>query len=148
MAVRYLRRLDEGPLKAIWDGDGYTLVVAGTSGPGIVNTNVTVVRIPSGQSQSAGFNLDGATLYKIVFPSAWTTASLSFLESESESGTYTPVYYGNDEVVLTSAGASRTIRVNPSDFLAVKWMRLRSGVAATPVNQAANRDILVYSYYV
>lgn len=43
-------------------------------------------------------------------------------------------------------GGEGYVRVHPADFFACKWLRLRSSTAAAPVNQAGDRDILVYSY--
>lgn len=156
MPVDYIQMRD-GPFAAIKTPHGFVLAVAniGDSNeslnipgitPPITQINVTSVVIPSGQSQSTGYNFSGQFIYKFVFPAAWTTAVLTFLESESQNGTYTPVYSDTMERSLTTAAASRSIRVLPQDYWGVKWLRLRSGTAATPVNQGANATILVYSY--
>lgn len=157
MPLEYVDSLGAGPFAAIRTSEGFVLAVVNAGNvngvsliPGVnapvAQINVTPMVISSGQSVSSAKNFYGATIFKFVFPAAWTTASLTFLESESENGTYTSVYSDSAERTISAAAANRTIRVYPADYFSVKWLKIRSGTAATPVNQGQNTTVLVYSY--
>lgn len=159
MVLSYVNSLDAGPFAAIKTSEGFILAVVGagdidSSGgaiaPGITGgaaqVNITPMIIPINQSQSEAKNFFGQMIFKFVFPAAWTTAALTFLESDQQNGTYTPVYTDSAEKSLTAAAASRIIRVVPDTYYGTTWLKLRSGVAATPVLQTAARTILVYSF--
>ena len=103
------------------------------------------VTITSGTSLSGGIDLASQRVHRIVMPSSWTTAALTFQSSHSTCSTYSDLYDVNGEITvpLTVAGASRSIVLDPASFYGVKCLKIRSGSSAAPVNQAADRVIAI-----
>lgn len=99
-----------------------------------------LVTIANGASVSSSAYLDGAALLRIVMPSSWTAASLTFQVSADDS-TWYDLYDANGEYTINTAAASRAIVLSPSDFAAMRYVRLRSGTAAAAVNQGGARTI-------
>lgn len=100
-----------------------------------------VATISSGQSLSSSVDLGGTRLFGIKMPAAWTAANITFQASFDGGATWVNMYdtYGN-ELTVTPA-ANRFITIDPVNFAAVQLLRIRSGTAATPVNQAQNSDL-------
>lgn len=90
---------------------------------------------------SAAINLRGGTLCGIYMPGTWVSAALTFQACDTEDGTFLDVV-GTDGTELSfTVAASQYIHVNPLPFYGINFLRLRSGVSATPVNQTADRDL-------
>lgn len=102
--------------------------------------SVTAI-IASGASISGDINLGGMRLFAIQMPSAWTAANLTFQVSFDQGSSWTNLFdaLGNEYVV--TAGATRTIVLDPTDFAALPLVRIRSGTSTTAVTQAADRSI-------
>ncbi len=103
----------------------------------IKSTQVTIL---SGQAQpSAGTPLGKGTLIGILIPSGWTTANLTFQNSIDDSA-LSDVYDGSGtELTVTVGGASRYIALDPTYFVGLSNIKIRSGTTGTPVNQGADR---------
>jgi hypothetical protein len=73
---------------------------------------------------------------------AWTAAAITFQVSADGSNWY-DLYTEGGEYTLTSSvvGASRTIVVDPAVFIGIRYLKIRSGVSGTTVNQASQRDL-------
>lgn len=104
--------------------------------------------IASGASLSGAIDL-GTTqaanrIVGIFMPGAWTAAAMTFQASNAFDGTFQDVYDdGGTELSLTVA-ASRSIGLrNDQSSILGRWrfIRVRSGTAASPVNQGAARVI-------
>jgi hypothetical protein len=104
-----------------------------------MRTTVVSVVIANGQSLSGGVDLGGDALVEIVMPSAWTAADLTFQTSDDEV-TFQNMYSGGGEVQV-SVDASQNVRLDPSDFIGINFLKVRSGTSGTPVNQGAERTI-------
>jgi hypothetical protein len=102
---------------------------------------IATPKILSGASQSNAIQLDFETPLTVVMPAAWTAAKLSFLAS-FDGVTYGMLSYEGTEVSYTVA-AGDFVTLDPFKFSRVPFLKLRSGVAATPVNQAADRTFTV-----
>jgi hypothetical protein len=78
----------------------------------------------------------------IQMPAAWTPANLTFLAAASSS---TPAalhdQFGTE--VTATAAASRYIALDPAQFFGIRVLQIRSGIAASAVNQAAARTLRV-----
>lgn len=107
--------------------------------------------IASGDSLSTVINLGeeyNVGIYQILgvqMPDAWTTASLTFTVS-ADGDTYTPLYWNGELYEIDAAGgaaASRAVSLEPSAFAGWPYVKIRSGKKATPVNQAAERELVV-----
>lgn len=97
------------------------------------------VTIANGASLSGAVDLGGRKLVAIDMPAAWTAASLTF-QASVDGVTYDDIYDGATERSLTVA-ASRYLMQNIGDWVGMRWFRIRSGTAGTPVNQGAARII-------
>lgn len=96
---------------------------------------------------SSGINLNGLLLVGLTKADIdWDTANMTFQVSH-DGATYVDLY--------TSAGLEKTVTVSidtdaqyfsldPSDFAGVKYIKIRSGTQATPVQQTESQDIIVH----
>lgn len=101
--------------------------------------------IASGASESSVIDMTMLQISAILMPSAWTTANLTVLVSDSPTGTFVPLYDDEGNEVTLTAAASRMIAVNKYalPMASQTYIKLRSGTAATPVNQAADRALTI-----
>jgi hypothetical protein len=83
-------------------------------------------------------DLGTARLWAIQMPAAWTGTGLTFLAS-ADGVTFYSVYLSGAEYSLTIAAAEFVVL--GSDLIGIQFIQLRSGVAATPVQQASTRTI-------
>jgi hypothetical protein len=99
--------------------------------------------IAAAQSLSDAIALDRNWLVALALPAAWTTAVLTFQGSNDTGSptTWLDLYNETGEIVLSSAAASRGLVLPPALLHGWRWIRLRSGTAAAPVTQAADRLI-------
>jgi len=88
-------------------------------------------------------NVGGFKTMAIYMPAVWTTAVITFLASDKKGGTYQSLYDDvGAEVSITAAAsevvscASIAVKLAP-----LEWIKLRSGTAATPVNQTAGATL-------
>lgn len=94
------------------------------------------------QSLSAAIDLKGRSLVGIIMPSAWTTAQLSFQVS-LDGSTYVNLYNTQGDEFISEASTSRFIAMSQFEFLPVRYVKIRSGTSAVPVNQAAARSLVL-----
>lgn len=94
------------------------------------------------QSLSAAIDLKGRSLVGIMMPSAWTTAQLSFQVS-LDGSTYVNLYNTQGDEFISEASTSRFIAISQFEFLPVRYVKIRSGTSAVPVNQAAARSLVL-----
>ena len=106
------------------------------------------VTIANNESQSGVFAVPGDGIIGLIMPAGWTTAALTFLVSDAEDGTFAPLYNDSGTEATVASGnvaASRAISLSGLAAVLAPWqyMKLRSGTAGVPVNQGAERVILV-----
>ena len=101
------------------------------------------VVISSGASLSATVNCGGRTMVSIRMPATWTAANLTFQASEAEGGTYGDLYDDVGTEYLVTAAAARWIALAPVAFAGPPFLKIRSGTAGAPVNQAAARTLVI-----
>jgi hypothetical protein len=134
--VKQLRTI----LNDVWDGANDSLKMQLT---GSLPT-VTTATIANGASLSAAADLGQKTLVGIEMPAGWTAANLTFQVSD-DNVTYNDIY-DNAGIELTMiAAASRYIIATPANWIGVRYVKVRSGTAGSPVNQGAARDIKLIS---
>jgi hypothetical protein len=98
--------------------------------------------IANGASLSSAVNIGSKTVLGVVMPAAWTTANLTF--QVSYDGTNYANLYDKDGTEYTvTAAASRHIYVEPAQWVGVKYIKVRSGTSGTPVNQGADRSVVL-----
>lgn len=102
----------------------------------------TVLTIPASGSVSPAIDLTSTCLLGFLAPAAWDTAALT-LEVSNDGTTWASALYDS---LGTPAGTWSGVVVNAAyavDVLTMfpfKFVRVRSGTTATPVNQTANRN--------
>lgn len=98
--------------------------------------------IPINTALSQIIHQAGWTVVGIVMPGAWDTAALTFLGGVDTAAVYKLVNGAGAELSLTVAAATCIyLPVISTDLGGVRVIQLRSGTAATPVNQTAERTI-------
>lgn len=112
------------------------------------NRNAIKVTIPNGAALSNAIGVGADRIVGIVMPTDWTAANLTLQAAVDQSATNPPVItWGN---VVDDAGAELVLAAAPDAdeyvaiadsraLLALGVVRIRSGTAGAPVNQAAER---------
>lgn len=111
-------------------------------------STAAVATIANGASQSGAIDVSDYVIAAIQMPTSWTTAAITFLASATKDGTYYPVYDdAGTEVTIASANAAASrVIVNKAvieQLAGLRWIKLRSGTEATPVNQGGSRAVFV-----
>ncbi|MEI6357302.1 MAG: hypothetical protein WCP53_09385 [Verrucomicrobiota bacterium] len=111
-------------------------------------SNAATATILSGASVSDAIDCREFSITGLVIPAAWTAAAITFLASTSPSGTFGSVYddAGTEVTVASAAVVAGRVVVNKSvlqQLSGIRWLKIRSGVVALAVNQAADRLITV-----
>ena len=101
------------------------------------------VTIASGASQSEALDAREFIPTVLLTPAAWDAAAITFLVSERRDGTYLPLYDSFGAEVSVTVAVSRAIALDPTTFAGLRFFKLRSGTAGTPVNQTAARAITI-----
>lgn len=108
----------------------------------------TTVTIANGASVSSAADLGDTVLCGVISPAAWTAAAITF-EASLDGVTWFPMRTTAGEVTIAtgqiSATEARYLAVNPADFRGVEWVRIRSGVSGSFVNQGAARTLTLVS---
>lgn len=99
------------------------------------------VTIANGTSLSAAVDLGGLRLFAVSMPSAWTAANLTFQISPDGGATWTNLYDQSGSEIAATAAASNCVVLTPAQFASAQYIRVRSGSAASPVNQTADRTV-------
>ena len=117
-----------------------------TKNQGIFLTSGTVT-ILNGASLSDAIYLGNRHLSEIIMPAAWTAAALTF-QFSLDNITYNNAFSLTAELTAnsTAAAANQSINIATSaTFHGARYLKIRSGTAATPVVQAADRVLTVIS---
>lgn len=96
--------------------------------------------IANGQSLSGAVDLEGMMPAWAVMPAAWTAAGLTF-QGSFDGTNFFNLYDLTAEISATSAAASVAIQLNEIADLGLHSLKIRSGTAAVPVAQGAERVI-------
>lgn len=104
-------------------------------------TNTLTVTIAGGASLSGAIDLATQRLAGIAMPAAWTAANLTF-QASTDGETFNDLYdWLGGEYTVQVGGPARHLQLPLADFLGLRHLRIRSGTAAAPVNQAASRTL-------
>jgi hypothetical protein len=103
--------------------------------------NSVALVIPAGQWESQAVDLGLATGHRIEFPDDdWTAAVLTFRVSYNGDD-FDDLFMDSAEYVLSTAAAGRAVVLNQEAFFGVRRLIARSGTAAAPVVQVAQRAL-------
>jgi hypothetical protein len=117
-----------------------------TKNQGVFLTKGTVT-ILNGASLSDAISLDNRHLTEIIMSAGWTTAALTF-QFSSDGINYNNAFSLTAELTAntTAAAANQSINIATSaTFHGARYLKIRSGTAAVPVNQGADRVLTVIS---
>jgi hypothetical protein len=110
-----------------------------------MQTRIGKVTIIEDAALSTPINIGELGLCGLIMPAEWTAAVITLAAAAEDGGTFLPVYdKGGNEVSFTVA-ADRFINLNPAEFSGLKYFKLRSGTVGAPVNQDADREVLIIS---
>ena len=119
------------------------------SGSGIVSIQTGTVTISTGTSLSNSLDCRNlGILVAILYPAAWTVARSSFQASVDNVNFFNVADSNASEItVRQSSAAGLWLAISTSGvtaesitgLVAAPYLKIRSGVAATPVNQVATR---------
>ena len=118
--------------------DTPVVISGGVSIAAATRTTFTAT-IAAGASLSGAIDLGDNTLILISMPAAWTTATLS-IQSSIDGVTYQETKI-SDALLSYNPLVACNQSIEPTDLLGCRWIKIRSGTAAVPVNQAAERLI-------
>ena len=100
---------------------------------------VQAATIAATASLSGAIALSSAFPVGLLVPTGWTTANITFQGSLDGGVTYGNARTsGGSEVTVNVTTAGDIYSLNPLDFAAYTHIRVRSGIASTPVTQAAS----------
>jgi hypothetical protein len=106
---------------------------------------VEVATIASGTALSGIINCGGGDLVGIQFPSAWTAADLTF-QASADGVNFSELFDDAATPVVISVGADASLYVAISAakrLVGLRFIKVRSGTSGTPVNQGAERKLLL-----
>jgi hypothetical protein len=98
--------------------------------------------ISNGNSLSGAVALSYATPVRITMPAGWDAARLTFQVSY-DGITFNDLYDEYGQEVTIEASAGRGIRLDPKILFGAMFLKVRSGIGASPVNQTASRTIVL-----
>jgi hypothetical protein len=97
--------------------------------------------IPISTALSQIVDLGRCVLAGLILPATWDAANISFRVS-ADGTTAFDLFDGTTERVVTTAGVlGKAVALDSSTWLPWRYVVVRSGVVATPVNQTAARNI-------
>jgi len=100
--------------------------------------------IANGASVSGIVDLTTLRMFGLLMdPTAWTAAAITFLGSTDGVNFYSVYDSTGAEVNWTVAAQTYVIAANPAEFLGIRYLQVRSGTSASPVNQGAARVVKI-----
>lgn len=102
-----------------------------------MSLELVTATIPNGGSLTPAIKLGDRTLVGISMPASWTTANLSF--QVSVDGTNFQELNSSSAAIGVTASAGIYIQLDPSIFIGVNIIKVRSGTSGSAVAQGADR---------
>lgn len=103
------------------------------------------VTIANGASLSGAVAIGDHVPVGIAMPAAWTAASLTFQVSADGGTTWLDLYDTAGTEVAYTVAADRYIPLDPSIWIGINMIKVRSGTAAAAVNQGGARTLTLVS---
>ena len=123
-----------------YDG-GNPLPVTGTVTPSANALQTVTATIANGESLSGEVDLgEGRVLVGIIMPAAWTAAAMTF-QSGVATGVVANLFQFGAEVSYTVDASQYISLQDVMHFYGARYVRVRSGPAATPQAQGGERAI-------
>lgn len=103
--------------------------------------NILKAIIPAGGSISQPVDCTAGRLIQINTPDAWDPGSQYITFQVSPSGNdYNDLYLANGEELMLTCQPNQAIAVQAADWPSGRFIKVRSGSSANPVNQSAARE--------
>ena len=106
-----------------------------------IGLNTQIATISSGQSLSAEVDIGAYTLVGVVVPTGWTAANLTFQMSPDGGTTWVECYNSAGLNTIFVGSAGQYLAVDPTLWCGVNSLKVRSGTAGSPVNQASTVNV-------
>lgn len=103
--------------------------------------NLPTATIANGASLSGAVDLSTQCLIGLSMPSTWVTTAVITFAGSTDNVTFNPIYYQGSEFTISEAAASRQITIDPTALLPWRYIKIRSGTAASPVNRSQDNVI-------
>ncbi|WP_027578481.1 hypothetical protein [Bradyrhizobium sp. Ai1a-2] len=97
--------------------------------------------IANGGSISGAIPIGDKVITGIVMPAGWDAAALTFQVSIDGGVNWSNLFDSSGNEVAFQAAASRFIAVDPTLWIGINHIKIRSGTAAAAVNQNAERSV-------
>lgn len=111
-------------------------------GIGLVQTSVLIA---SGASLSAAVPIGDHVPVGIAMPSGWDAAGLTFQVSSDGGTTWNELYDSSGNETTLTVALGRYIPLDPTVWIGINHIKIRSGTAASAVNQTADRSLTLIS---
>jgi hypothetical protein len=108
------------------------------------NLNQTLTILSGTSLSSTAIDCGLGSPIAIFMDAGWDAAKLTFQVSYNGT-TYVPLHNADDTEYALTVSAGNAYILPPSDFAGIRYLKLRSGTNATPVNQTSNRLLIVAS---
>jgi hypothetical protein len=111
----------------------------------LANLKTIPLTITAGTALTQGALPGDHVVVGLKMPPAWDAASLTFQVSIDAGVTWSDLYdESGAEVSLTPAApAGKYLQISPDPFGGIECLKIRSGTSAAPVNQTANRTLIL-----
>ncbi len=100
--------------------------------------------IANGGALSGTVDSGGMRLVGILTPSTVTGTQMTLQASPDRGVTFFDVYDAAGNEYVISVGVSRFIPLDPAATAGMRYLRLRSGTSAVPVNQAQSTTLTLF----
>lgn len=109
----------------------------------VLGRSTATATIASGASLSGAVDLGANfSMARITMPAAWTAAGLSF-QTSADGVTYNEMLDDALSPVSAAVAANSDFALNRDVWRGVRYLKIRSGTSGTPVNQGADRAIVI-----
>ncbi len=108
-----------------------------------INLELIVATIANGQSLSTGVPLGAKSLVGIAMPAAWDAAGLTFQVSVDDRATWLDLVDTSGTALAATVAAAQFVQIDPTKWKGINNVKVRSGTAGAPVNQTADRAIIL-----
>jgi len=98
------------------------------------NREAVVATIADGASLSDGVFCEGGVIVGIIMPAVWDAAVITF-QTCLDNASYLDAYSAAGAEHTITVAADQHIWLDPSQFASYRWVKVRSGTSAAPVNQ-------------
>ena len=113
---------------------GVVIIDAATGLPRSNQLTPIAAIITTGTAISSGVDLGAGRVVRLDVPAAWTTANITF-QASTDGVTYFNLHDKAGAEYIVTAAPSRSIIIPLADLEGVRYIKVRSGTAAAPVNQ-------------